>query len=304
MKQETYTQDSLLEHQYGFSGHEDFPFRYGWPAKGVSNLMVDEGVFSRPDAATVLGVGKNMVKSIRHWMLTMGLARSIGRGMYQVSELGERLCLEDGWDPYLEDPGTLWLLHWQLVRNIQRAGTWHYAFTRWHIDKFTREDLSVTMNGVASAQGNMRATKNTINKDVGTFVRTYVPVQQTRTWTAEDAFSCPLVELGLISRLDRDLFFFDRGEKPTLPPHIFLAALIEYWKDSPGLNETTKTFENLLYGQGSPGAAFKLMENSLWDILAHKSIRKYFRVDDTAGQRNIMANELPDKLDVLAEYYG
>lgn len=90
-----------------FSGHETFPFRYGWLKKGVDGLENDPFIFCREDAMVKLGVGKNMVRSIRHWCLTLGLAKQEGRALVP-SEFGKRLLNDDrGYDPYLEDVGTI-----------------------------------------------------------------------------------------------------------------------------------------------------------------------------------------------------
>jgi hypothetical protein len=59
--------------QQSFSGHETFPFRYPWLKKGFDAVRADGDVFLRDDATTTLGVGKNMVRSIRHWCLTAGV---------------------------------------------------------------------------------------------------------------------------------------------------------------------------------------------------------------------------------------
>ena len=56
-----------------FSGHETFPFRYPWLKKGFDAVSADGEVFQREDAITTLGVGKNMVRSIRHWCLAAGV---------------------------------------------------------------------------------------------------------------------------------------------------------------------------------------------------------------------------------------
>ena len=50
-----------------FSGHQTFPFRYTWLKKGVDAVAEDPTVFSSEDASVTLGVGKNMVDSIRYW---------------------------------------------------------------------------------------------------------------------------------------------------------------------------------------------------------------------------------------------
>jgi hypothetical protein len=70
-----------------FGGHEKFVFRDGWLKKGVDAVSDEPGIFSDNRALVMLGVGKNMVRSIRHWCLatnvcqeTVGLdrKRSIG----------------------------------------------------------------------------------------------------------------------------------------------------------------------------------------------------------------------------------
>ena len=112
--------------QYTFSGHETFPFRYPWLKKGFDAVCDDPGIFSRDDAITTLGVGKNMVRSIRHWCLTAGIIEPSKAGesgeaaALRPTEFGRLLLSDDGLDPYLEDPATLWLLHWQIA-TIQRG---------------------------------------------------------------------------------------------------------------------------------------------------------------------------------------
>src|SRR5690242_12332063 len=130
--------------QHSFSGHETFPFRYPWLKKGFDAVQKDGDVFLRDDAITTLGVGKNMVRSIRNWCLAAGvLAENRERhGALRPTELGNLLFADDGLDPYLEDPATLWLLHWQIASNRARATTWFWTFSHFHEPEFTREALT------------------------------------------------------------------------------------------------------------------------------------------------------------------
>ena len=96
---------------------------------------------------TRLGVGKNMVRSIRHWCLAAGLLEeektllaTRGAGLVPT-DLGKKIFSDDGWDPYLEDPATLWLLHWQIASNLRRATTWHWAFSLVYEPEFTKDSL-------------------------------------------------------------------------------------------------------------------------------------------------------------------
>ena len=70
--------------QHSFSGHETFPFRYPWLKKGYDAALEDGTPSLRDDAITTLGVGKNMVRSIRHWCLAAGVLaenRRVGIGL-------------------------------------------------------------------------------------------------------------------------------------------------------------------------------------------------------------------------------
>jgi hypothetical protein len=38
------------------------------------------------------------------------------------------LLSANGWDPYLEAQGSLWLLHWKLATDTSRGIAWRFAF--------------------------------------------------------------------------------------------------------------------------------------------------------------------------------
>src|SRR3954471_7429315 len=124
---------------FSFSGHETFSFRYPWLKKGFDAVRADGGVFQRDDAITILGVGKNMVRSIRHWCLTAGILAGAPDGGRELRPSRPRTLLlsDEGLDPYLEDPATLWVLHWQIASNRGRAATWFWIFSYFHEPEFT-----------------------------------------------------------------------------------------------------------------------------------------------------------------------
>ncbi len=133
---------------YSFSGHQSFPFRNTWPTKGVVECAGDPMIFSRDDAMVTLGGGKNMVESIRHWCLATRMIQQDpnvngGRGRrFSPTPIGDKLFHADGgWDPYLEDTGTLWLIHWLLATNREKATTWYYAFNALNRPDFDRKTL-------------------------------------------------------------------------------------------------------------------------------------------------------------------
>jgi len=292
---------------YSFSGHESFPLRYPWPTKGVQGVLQCPDLFGRDNAPVRLGVGKNMVRSIRHWCTVLGLIESEGRtGRYYPTRLGQALFGDEGWDPYLEDIGTLWLLHWLLVRDVKRASTWYLAFTRWSSAYFTREQLADWL--LRMCPDGSRATPRSIARDVQVFVRSYVPQRTSRTVPPEDSFDCPLSELGLIEEVERGTYRFIRGRHESLPPEILAYALIDYWERT-APNQKTLSFEAAFLKPGSPGGAFKLSENAFAEHLEKLPASAGLAYDQTAGMRvlyRVSADDTSSRhaMRLLEEYYG
>ncbi|WP_420455951.1 DUF4007 family protein [Rubrivirga sp.] len=56
-----------------FSGHETFALRAGWPKKAYDAALKDPEIFGADAAIARFGVGKNMVRSIRHWARALGV---------------------------------------------------------------------------------------------------------------------------------------------------------------------------------------------------------------------------------------
>ena len=59
--------------RYSFSGHESFHCKSLWLKKGY-DFLADEGQFNDINAVVELGVGKNMVASIRFWLKVFHLS--------------------------------------------------------------------------------------------------------------------------------------------------------------------------------------------------------------------------------------
>ncbi|KEF34343.1 hypothetical protein RDMS_08060 [Deinococcus sp. RL] len=286
----------------GFAGHETFPFRYGWLTKGLLGAQRHAMFFSQPSALVTLGVGKNMVQSIRHWGIATGVLEDMGRGEIATTVLGEQLL--GRWDPYLEDAGSLWWLHWQLVNRPEKAAAWHYAFFRWTRQEFTRGELTDALTELAERQ-QARSKRSTIERDVDCLIRTYLPGKSSKKGLAEESFDCPLAELGLLRPLqDGDRYAFVIGHKRTLPVLIFGAALLEFLECTRAERQTV-ALHDALYGLGSPGQAFKLSENALVELIeaVQEQTGGAIELDDTAGLKQLYLRRPLDPSALLARHY-
>ena len=134
-----------------FARHETFHPRYGWFRKAYTFVAEDPRIFIREDAPVRIGVGKNMVRAIRFWGLAAKLIEvdrpspnGRSRNLLPTS-LGDNLFGDSGWDRYMEDPGTLWLLHWLLLAPPSQLPVWWLSFNEFHAVEFTDDDLAMVI---------------------------------------------------------------------------------------------------------------------------------------------------------------
>ncbi|MFZ4507059.1 MAG: DUF4007 family protein [Fimbriimonas sp.] len=247
-----------ISSKVSFGGHESFPFRLGWIRKGVLTVS-DPNAFNAEDAVVRLGVGKNMVRSIRTWCLaTQMLEEKPLAGASRARQLGPstvaRIIFNESSDPYMEDAASLWLLHWLLVTNLERLSLWRIAFMFSKENEFRKADLVSLAMLQAGAQ---RVEESAAVRDADVFVRCYVTA---RNSLAEEDFSCPMTELGLISHGGGERYSFNVGPKRSLPDEVFGFALIQFLR----MQEASEcSLSDATYLPGSPGQAFKLDEDSV-----------------------------------------
>lgn len=301
----------MIKRRFKFSGHQTFAFRYGWIEKGICGLLEHGDLFSRSDALVLLGVGKNMVSSIRHWCELTQLIEEDkdsgkrGGAALRVSDIGRRLLDKDGWDPFLEDDASLWLIHWLLVTNPSIVTTWQIAFSFMQRPDFSRIELLDYM-GIYAERNGVKVNEGSLSRDIDCFLRTYATSQaKNNREVMEDGFDCPLQELGLLqSSPDDELYRFSIGMKPTLPSAIFGYALLQYF-DTARQGMNTMSVQECLYGAGSPGQAFKLDENALIAYIEEVgSLSKgKIAMDETAGLKQIYRRKEMDPVKLLGQYY-
>lgn len=278
-----------------FSGHETFPLRYGWLKKAFDAVAATENaadnktVFLNDDAIARFGVGRNMVAAMRHWASVADvIADGPGPNQVQTTLLGRKLFGPHGVDPFMENPATLWLVHWQLSAHPDKT-TWFWTFGHFFGMTFERESLVKGLEKLATEQAWSRVAAATIKRDVDCFVRTYVARPVFGHASHEDALESPLAELGLIKPVGRrDGFRFMRGAKSTLGNGVFVFALLDFW--SWFSKARTLSFEAIAHEPGSPGRVFLLDENDVADrLLGLEEITGgALRWSETAGLKQVL----------------
>ncbi len=301
----------LIANKTAFGRHETFFCRLGWLTKGFWKASEfsqnsDLDFFRQDEAVVSLGAGKNMVSSIKYWLQATKLFESTKEGL-KPTELGT--CLmgtekEEGWDAYLEDKNTLWLIHWLIASNAELATTPFWFFNFYHKSSFTQEELKTAVSDFAKENIDSKTSPATLKNDVSVLTRMYAKTQLDKKTAIEDTLDSPLVELNLIqSKLNKE--FSSQIKHNDISPYVIGFALCELFNFK---GATSLSVEELIYSRelsAAIGAIFRLPENS---ALAHiekaiESIPGNFEIRETAGVHQVYkVNEL-NSLDYLRAYY-
>jgi Protein of unknown function (DUF4007) len=307
------------ESRLQFAGHETFPLRYGWLKKAYDAVDQEErsghlggAAFNDDASIAMFGVGRNMVISIRHWGIATDVLLSEDRPGERATRITTGrlggLLFGEGVDPYLEHPGSLWLLHWMLAGKPGRATVWHWAFNEFHEPTFDRELMRRRLQRRCeelSESGRLGRGRNisdiTIRRDVECLIRTYFAAPSGARRAPEDSMESPLAELGLIQKAGvGELYRFRRGPKASLPDEVFLFALADFWNTYfPGRRSFSVDF--LTFERGSPGQVFLLDEEAVAERLVRLDALTdgALRWDESSGMRQLYAHQL-DRVDPWA----
>ena len=251
--------------------------------------------FNTPDAVVALGVGKNMVASIRYWMKVFGLYNGTSTTM-----LADYLFDNNtGRDIYLEDIASLQLLHFILVHGGE-ATLYPMIFCGLQRERITFDrDQALSFVALRMAEGGRQKlfNANTVRKDIAVLLQNY---SLPRKSLSNEDFSSLMIDLDLIRQSGEDKgYYFNQGGKRKVEPVVFLYALLTLQTES---GDNTIPFENI---QDNIGLVFCMNEVETVCMLRNLS-EKYPAVlsySDVAGIRQIQFIGKADRMQVLDDYY-
>ena len=287
-----------------FSGHDTFHCKEQWLLKGVQlvDMQGDVSIFRKNEAIPILGVGKNMVRSINHWLRAFGLLDEENK----ISEFANLLFLVNKLDPYIENDGSLWLLQYYICRT-NFSSIFQLIFLNFFADKatldFSEHQILNFINRQIQEKGDKKVSENTLILDFKVFIRTYVsPIKNEKT--VEDDFSAPLLSLNLVSDTGRKnsanqtVYRLNRNTQETISCEIFGYCLLDQFE-----SENSVSYDKIKKTVGS----FLCLSNEGLESLIENLCQdhKQFVFKDDAGIRQIQIKEstIEFKNSLLKKHY-
>lgn len=289
-----------------FRAHETFHIRKGWLNKGLYNVIQEPGVFlgDAGNPMDVMGIGSNMVKSLRYWLQAAGLTEepNHGKRTQTLTELGQVIYNND---PFFEEIGSLWLVNYMIASNENDATAWYLFFNEFNQTEFTEEDFySRLRKYVKMIDPEKMPADRAIYDDFRCVMGTYVKRNRSNGDKSdpEDNMECPLTELGLIDTVSgsaKNKYYRKINPKiENIPELIALAIII----DNAGENREIK-ISSILSDKNGLGKIMNLDTITLINILYKLDNLGYLKVVRTAGLDIVKLSTDMSFIDCVRKYY-
>ncbi len=286
--------------RFSFSGHESFQCRSLWLKKGY-DFIVQNNSFSDEDAIVKLGVGKNMVASIRYWMKAFDLLDNDDK----LTIIAHKIFSDTtGWDQYLEDEATLWLLHYHLIKK-GFATTYDLLFNEFRKGKieFTKENFVSFINRKSEILKVSGPSQKTIMADFDVMIKVYNRTNA-QSNDKEESFSGILSELDIMKNFNRgniEYYVIEYNEKHQIPAEIIFYGILINTE-----NDMAIDFSKIEQDYNSVGNIFAINRTGLIEKI--EEIESLYPdqivFSDQAGIKQLQfKNTRPNPLEVLNNYY-
>lgn len=267
-----------------FRAHDTFFIRKGWLSKGMKYVHSKPDVFVAKDEnpMDVLGIGANMVKALRYWLQAVGLTEepNSGKRVQTFTPLGQSVFTNDR---YIEELGTLYLLHYRLSSNKTDATAWYYFFNEFTMSEFSRDDfVEFLQRRIRMEDSDAAVAIRSLNDDFSCIINTYLPRYKTspNRVAPESNIDCPFGELGLIDILSKEKKTYRKAipVASTISPWVALAIIVDQAGESKEIS-----LNELLTAPCNIGKTLNLDAISMLDVLYQIERIGKIKINRTAG---------------------
>lgn len=271
--------------------HESFSIREGWLAKGIRTIKEDSKVFSSADATDILGIGTNMVKSLKYWMSATCLIEENNRSI-TLSKFGE---LIDKYDPYLEDNFSWWLIHLKMILNIEDSYIYNLFFNKCTMKVFSKRDIFEQISQILN-NNKLEYSENILQDEVNMIIKTYSIDEKIDN--PENNFICPLSELNLIKKVDINAYERVKPDFRNLNYLIVYYLIIILSEDKDYLS-----IDDLIKLDNSPAKLLNLDKNLINEYLDEMKKQGLIVINRTAGLNMIYFTTKMSIDEIMKEHF-
>lgn len=281
-------------------GHESFYLRRGWLQKGIKNIQKNDRIFNSKEsnACDTLGIGANMVRSLKYWLIATGVAEEIyndeGKKILVPSKIGKTI---DKYDKFYEELGTNMLVHYKLVSNEEDATAWFWLFNEYEGNVIDKEIFERELKDYIK----MKYGKEVLtgyDEEFNCIIKTYI--QSEKDEDPEETKISPLSELGLLSITDSKKKEYRKNSLSVndIHPLIAFAIICDMAR-----NETELSVDDICNKKCGLGKTFNLTRTTVIGLLDILAKRGYVKLTRTAGLDVINILKSMSSIEAVTMYY-
>lgn len=177
-----------------YGRHESFYLRNKWISKGLKQVKNNESFFYDKDNFEKIGLGKNMVRSLRFWLIALNLVEENNK-KHMLTPLGEIIFSHDR---LLERSSTIAILHSELLLNKDDTATvFNWFFTQYSETITTKAELKADFKVWVDKKESKSVSERSLHRDVDVLVQLYT--KEANESDPEDTIFSPFTALHLIN---------------------------------------------------------------------------------------------------------
>jgi len=272
--------------------HESFSIREGWLVKGINAVSENNKIFSDSNATETLGIGTNMVKSLKYWLLATNIMKDSIKN-YELTEFGELL---KRYDHYLDDVFSWWMIHVHLALNINEFYILNLFFNRCSMKNFSKENIYDIVESDLNYK-KIPFSSKVLQDEINVILKTYTI--DDKIDNPENNFVCPLSSLELIKKIGKDLY---ERNKPSIKKLNYLVVyylLINVLHDEVSIN-----IDEFLKIENGPGKILNFDKNLLYEYLDEMKRNELITINRTAGLNMIYLRRKMTTSEIFEEYFN
>lgn len=275
--------------------HETFSIREGWIEKGLIKCSVNPQCFQKDKGTKELGLGSNMVKSLRYWLQACNLLK-FGQKGADFTSLGNLLLATDR---YLENDFSWWMIHLNLVTNFEDAPVFNSIFNMPY-SSFDKEFILRYLKEYYANNNYEIGAESSLDSDVSIFLKSYYSDDDKNP---EENTNCPLSRLNLLDAYDKKTFKKISPSYDSLDFRVVYQAIIMCYENDIKNGKLSFNIEDLYDRDNNPLKIFNISKSMLFAYLEEMKKNGFIDLIKTAGLNTVYIDNVMCMSDLFKSYY-
>ena len=257
------------------TGHQKFMIRQSWLVKGINAIKDGKNIFSNKnliESIDYLGIGSNMVQSLRYWLKRFDLVDN----EYKLNMQCQTLITLD---PLLTDDFSKWLLH---IWNSENSPIWQLIHIKDKVANFDTDYLLERLTQHLKEQ-DKNIKQKTIKDLITVFINLYCSNSED---DPEKIIISPLESLAIVRQKSSNEYQIVNKDSNQINPAIILYIIA---------NKNHKSQLTILEASDLIQKYINLDFLSIRKIIDQLALKKYVIFDKSTGLNNITINNIDEK---------